>query len=75
MNAKPQRAKLHSQQVADEYVALGWKVTHAFWAARCDEPYEIIVVWPGPGEPVWPDGMWRAEQRQAEPGVAADRGA
>lgn len=75
MDDKPQRAKLHSKQVADEYVALGWRVTNEFWTAGYEEPYEIIVVWPGPGEPMWPEWMWRSENKQAAHALQQTAGA
>jgi hypothetical protein len=56
MESQPVRGKLHSKRLADDYVALGWQVTSEFRAADDDEPYEILIVWPGPGEPVYPEG-------------------
>ena len=52
---KPLRAKLHSKRLADEYVRLGWRIELEFRVPGNDEPYEIILVWPGPGEPMYPE--------------------
>jgi hypothetical protein len=61
--AEPPRAKLHSKRLADEYVRLGWRVTLEFRVPGDDEPYEIILVWPGPGEPVYHESeSWQAER-------------
>ena len=51
----PYRAKLHSKRLADEYVLAGWQVTLEFRASDDEEPYEIILVWPGPNDPVYPE--------------------
>jgi len=48
-------AKLHSKRLVDEYVRVGWRVTLEFREPGDDEPYEIILDWPGPGEPVYPE--------------------
>ena len=53
--SEPPRAKLHSKRLADEYVRLGWRVELEFRVPGDDEPYEIILVWPGPGKPVLPE--------------------
>ena len=51
----PLRAKLHSKRLADEYVRLGWRIELEFRMPGDDEPYEIILVWPGPSGPVYPE--------------------
>jgi hypothetical protein len=71
---EPTRAKLHSKRLADEYVRAGWRVTLEFRVPGDDEPYETILIWPGPGEPVYPESGASVVQRQAEPGPAPDRG-
>jgi hypothetical protein len=65
---EPMRTKLHSKRLADEYVRAGWRVPGD------DEPYETILIWPGPGEPVYPESGASVVQRPAEPGPAPDRG-
>ena len=58
MGVRPQRAKAHSQQMADEYLRLGWFLTHEFRAAEGEEPYEFVFVWRELGQPAWPEGIW-----------------
>ena len=66
------RAKLHSKRLADEYVRAGRRVALEFRAPGDEEPYEVILAWPGPGEPVYPESRRPGDLRRAEPGAAAD---
>lgn len=54
MGETPRWAKAHSQQMADDYQRLGWRVASVFRAGGSGEPYEWLLEWPGPGSAVSP---------------------
>lgn len=64
---QPRYAKAHSQQVADEYVRLGWEVVKEFFAPGDDEPYEYLLRWNEPGDPQRPSYPDGSSQPRAKP--------
>jgi hypothetical protein len=57
MNETPRWAKAHSKRVADEYLALGWRLASVFQGEGCGEPYEWLLEWVGPGPAVSPSAI------------------
>lgn len=58
-------AKVHSQLFADEYVRAGWTLKHEFFGADDSQPYEYILSWDQPTEPVIPEKI-QEMNREAE---------